>query len=177
MKENKKHLPWWAVTLIVLLSAIVIFAAVSLITIRAFVGDSLSLQGTLAMASYGGFELIIADTSMSSGVRDLLDHYRDESLKQLEFEIAPPFDCPNKKIRSFEDCKKRPSFISDTQINDYIEKGFCNFKLVGRGLPQSMVLDSYLYFLIKAENRDKARRRIEDKLKEIAFKKSSQARR
>ena len=56
-KKNKKRLPWWAVTLIVLLSAIVIFAAVSLITIRAFVGDSLSLQGTLAMASYGGFEL------------------------------------------------------------------------------------------------------------------------
>ena len=56
-KKNKKHFPWWAVTLIVLLSAIVIFAAVSLITIRAFVGESLSLQGTLAMASYGGFEL------------------------------------------------------------------------------------------------------------------------
>ena len=56
-KKKKKRLPWWAVTLIVLLSAIVIFAAVSLITIHAFVGDSLSLQGTLAMASYGGFEL------------------------------------------------------------------------------------------------------------------------
>jgi hypothetical protein len=106
-----------------------------------------------------------------------VDHYRDESLKQLEFEIAPPFDCPNKKIRSFEDCKKRTSFISDTQINDYIEKGFCNFKLVGRGLPQGMVLDSYLYFLVKKEYRDKARRRIDDKLKEIALMRSAQARR
>ena len=31
--------------------------------------------------TYGGFELIIADTSMSSGVRDLLDHYRDERIR------------------------------------------------------------------------------------------------
>ena len=30
---------------------------------------------------YGGFELIIADTSMSSGVRDTLDHYRDERIR------------------------------------------------------------------------------------------------
>ena len=106
-----------------------------------------------------------------------VDHYRDESEKQLEFEIAPPFDCPNKKIRSFEDCKKRPSFISNTDINDYIDRGFCNFKLVGRGLPQSMVLDSYLYFLVKEEHRDKIRARVETKLQEIALKKSSQARR
>ncbi len=118
---------------------------------------------------------ILVDEICFPNCQRRVDHYRDESLKQLEFEIAPPFDCPNKKIRSFEDCKKRPSFISDTQINDYIEKGFCNFKLVGRGLPQDMVLDSYLYFLIKAENRDKARRRIDEKLKEIALRRSSQS--
>lgn len=56
-KEKKKRLPWWAKALIVLCAVIVVFLAVSLITIRAFVGDSLTLQGTLAMASYGGFEL------------------------------------------------------------------------------------------------------------------------
>ena len=31
--------------------------------------------------TYGGFELIIADTSLSSGVRDTLDHYRDERIR------------------------------------------------------------------------------------------------
>ena len=31
--------------------------------------------------TYGGFELIIADTSLSSAVRDLLDHYRDERIR------------------------------------------------------------------------------------------------
>ena len=55
--KKKKRLPWWAIVLIVLVSIVVVFLAFSLITIRAFVGDSLSWQGTLAMASYGGFEL------------------------------------------------------------------------------------------------------------------------
>ena len=40
-----------------------------------------------------------------------------------------------------------------------------------------MVLDSYLYFLVKKEYRDKARRRIDDKLKEIVLMRSAQARR
>ena len=31
--------------------------------------------------TYGGFELIIADTSMSNGVRETLDHYRDERIR------------------------------------------------------------------------------------------------
>ena len=31
--------------------------------------------------TYGGYELIIADTSLSSGVRDTLDHYRDERIR------------------------------------------------------------------------------------------------
>ena len=57
MKPRKKRLPWWAVVLIVLFSLIIGFVLMSLITIRAFVGDSLTMNGTLAMASYGGFEL------------------------------------------------------------------------------------------------------------------------
>ena len=31
--------------------------------------------------TYGGFELIIADTSFSAGVRETLDHYRDERIR------------------------------------------------------------------------------------------------
>ncbi len=31
--------------------------------------------------TYGGFELIIADTSLSAGVKDMLDHYRDERIR------------------------------------------------------------------------------------------------
>ncbi len=57
IKKKKKRLPWWAIILIVLFSLIIVFSAVSIIAIRAFVGDSLSWNGTLAMMSYGGFEL------------------------------------------------------------------------------------------------------------------------
>ena len=56
-KQKKKRLPWWAIVLIVLVSIVVVFVAFSLITIRAFVGDSLTVNGTMAMMSYGGFEL------------------------------------------------------------------------------------------------------------------------
>lgn len=56
-KRKRRRLPWWAVTLIVLFALIIGFLGFSLLMIRFFTGDSLSLQGTLAMASYGGFEL------------------------------------------------------------------------------------------------------------------------
>lgn len=79
-----------------------------------------------------------------------LEHYRDEAAKQLEYEIARPFNCPNRQEKkSFADCMNKPAFISKEQLRDYIDMGFRNFKLVGRGLPQSLVLDSYMYFLVK----------------------------
>ena len=89
-------------------------------------------------------------------------HYETESRQQLEFDRGTPFPCPNfKKAPSFEDAKKRPAFISNEQIGSYIDRGFVNFKLVGRGLPESLVIDSYLYFLVKDEERSF----IADKLK------------
>ncbi len=79
-------------------------------------------------------------------------HYADESLMQLNFEKGTTFDCPNRKtVPSFAECKKRPAFISKEEIKSYIDRGFENFKLVGRGLPKEMVLESYLYYLVKDE--------------------------
>ncbi len=42
------------------------------------------LEGTLISIlsqTYGGFEVIVADTSMSDSVKELLDHYRDERIR------------------------------------------------------------------------------------------------
>ena len=39
-----------------------------------------------------------------------------------------------------------------------------NFKLVGRGLPKEMVLDSYMYYLVKDEHREFIRNKIEKTL-------------
>ena len=55
---------------------------------------------------------------------------------------------------------KRPAFMSTEEVDRYIERGFNNFKIVGRGLPQQFVLDSYLYFLVKDEARDFVRKHI-----------------
>lgn len=88
-------------------------------------------------------------------------HYADESLAQLTFDRGSTFECPNRKTKpSFGECMKRPSFISNEEIGDYINRGYVNFKLVGRGLPQEMVLDSYMYYLVKDEYRDFIRTKI-----------------
>jgi len=81
-------------------------------------------------------------------------HYRDESLMQLTYSKGTTFDCPNRKtIPSFAECRKRPAFISKEELPAYIDRGFVNFKLVGRGLPIEMVKESYLYYLVKDEKR------------------------
>lgn len=88
-------------------------------------------------------------------------HYRDESLRQLTFDRGPAFDCPNRKtVPSFKESMKRPAFISNDEIGSYIDRGYVNFKLVGRGLPQEMLIDSYMYFLVKDEEREFIRTKL-----------------
>lgn len=93
------------------------------------------------------------------------EHYRTESFQQLEFDKGKPFACPNIKVSpSFQECMKRPAFISNDEIGSYIDRGFVNFKLVGRGLPEDLVKDSYLYFLVKDEGRDFISKKIDSTL-------------
>ncbi len=56
-KNRKKKIPWWGKVLIIILCLIIGFLSFSVITIRHFVGDSLTMRGTLAMAGYGGKDL------------------------------------------------------------------------------------------------------------------------
>lgn len=104
---------------------------------------------------------ILVDEICFPGCPKRTEHYRDESLRQLTFDRGPAYDCPNKKtVPCFEESKKRPAFISNEEIGSYIDRGYVNFKLVGRGLPQEMVLDSYMYYLVKDEHRDYIREKI-----------------
>lgn len=98
------------------------------------------------------------------------EHYRDESRLQLEFDNRTTFKCPNRTMekRTFAECMKRPAFISNEEIGSYIEKGFVNFKIVGRGLPMDFVKESYLYFLVKDSEREFVRNKIDSTLAEIA---------
>ncbi|MBR4277566.1 MAG: hypothetical protein IKQ28_03945 [Lachnospiraceae bacterium] len=111
---------------------------------------------------------ILVDEICFPGCPKRLAHYRDESQKQLEYEIAAPFECPNKQqTKSFSDCMARPAFISNTEIKSYIDRGFENFKLVGRGLPQSLVIDSYVYYLAKPDKQDFIKDQIAKRLSQL----------
>lgn len=93
------------------------------------------------------------------------NHYASESKAQLEFDRDSFFDCPNRKVKpSFAESMKRPAFIGNDDIGAYIDRGYCNFKLVGRGLPVELVKDSYMYYLVKDEYRDEIRSKMESML-------------
>ncbi len=95
-------------------------------------------------------------------------HYRDESRMQLEYTMKSNFSCTNKStMPSFTECSKRPAFISNEEIQQYIDKGFVNFKIVGRGLPMEFVRDSYLYFLVKEEEQAFVRDKINQFMKDV----------
>ena len=85
-----------------------------------------------------------------------LEHYRDESRLQLEYETRSEFRCPNQleEKRNFKECMTRPAFLSNEDIEAYAKRGYVNFKIVGRGLPMEFVMDSYLYYLVKEEHRE-----------------------
>ena len=98
-------------------------------------------------------------------------HYRDEGRAQLSFDRGGVFPCPNRlgsTIRpSFAECKKRPAFLSREELPAYIERGFVNFKLVGRGLPQELVKESLLYYLVREEARDFIAEKIDRELSKL----------
>lgn len=49
-----------------------------------------------------------------------------------------------------------------------MDKGFVNFKIMGRGMPVKFVTDSYLYYLVKDEYRDFIREKTEGLLSRFA---------
>jgi len=89
------------------------------------------------------------------------EHYRAESLSQLEFDQTTAFQCPHQNAkRGFNESMKRPAFISNEEIGSYIDRGYVNFKIVGRGLSPEFLMDSYAYFLAKDEHREFIRNKM-----------------
>ncbi len=111
---------------------------------------------------------ILADEICFPGCPKRKEHYREESLAQLTFDKGKAFPCPNRtKAPSFAECMKRPAFLSREEIPEYIENGYHHFKLVGRGLPQEMVVESLLYFLVKPEYESMINEKIRSELSKI----------
>ena len=96
------------------------------------------------------------------------EHYRAESLSQLEFDKDTAFLCPHQNAkRGFAESMKRPAFISNEEIDSYIERGYVNFKIVGRGLSPEFLMDSYIYFLVKEEAKDFIRNKMRQILADL----------
>ena len=114
---------------------------------------------------------ILVDEICFPGCPKRKDHYADESRMQLEFEKGTVFPCPNRTTKpSFSEIKKRPAFLTADEIGSYAERGYRNFKLVGRGLPLELVKESYLYYLVKEKDRPFIKDRLEKTLARLTGK-------
>lgn len=84
-------------------------------------------------------------------------HYRHVGLCQLEFSSGSFPVCENIN-RSFYDIMDNHSFITTEALyGRYREAGFFNFKLDGRAFHKYKVLESFVYYLVKPEFRDRVR--------------------
>lgn len=96
------------------------------------------------------------------------EHYAQQSRLQLEYDTVTTFPCPNIQTpRKFSECMDRPAFIKDTEIGSYIERGFRQFKIAGRGMPEEYLIESYLYFLVRPEYRSMVKNRLETQLRDL----------
>ncbi|MCM1026831.1 MAG: hypothetical protein NC432_10375 [Roseburia sp.] len=128
--------------------------------------DEAALQ---AIEPYAERTEILVNEVCYPGCPKRVEHYRQQSQMQLEFDVNTAFPCPNHtREQSFKKCMERPAFISNEQIGDYIDRGFVNFKIAGRGMPQDYVEESYLYFLVKDEDRDFIRGKIDGLMRQFA---------
>lgn len=111
---------------------------------------------------YAGRIEILVNEVCYPGCAYRAEHYKQQSRMQLEFDVNTAFPCPNKtQQRSFAECMKRPAFISNEEIGSYIDRGFVNFKIAGRGMPVEYAKESCLYFLVKDDCRDFIRGKID----------------
>lgn len=122
-----------------------------------------------AMEPYADKLEILVNEICYPGCKMRKEHYRSESQSQLEFDNRSDFRCPNKSTpRVFKECMDRPAFISNEEIGSYIDRGFVNFKIVGRGLPPQLVMDSYLYYLPNEKDREFIKAKADEILADIA---------
>ncbi len=69
---------------------------------------------------------------------------------------AMEFNCANTSM-NFYQIQKFDTFVGLDSIKKYLEMGFNNFKIEGRTLALPNVLESYMYYMVKPEYRDKVR--------------------
>lgn len=125
-----------------------------------------------AMLPYAGRIEILVNETCRAHCPQRSSHYREISKHQLEYDTSIRFPCndtaPDK--RTFKGCMKRPSFMSNADIDEYVKKGYRNFKIVGRGEGKAFYIDSIIYYLVKPESRDFIRGYFNDALAKMGMK-------
>ena len=67
------------------------------------------------------------------------------------------FNCPNTGY-NFYQIQDYCTFVKNDDIyTKYLDMGFCNFKIEGRVLHPANVVESYVYYMVKPEHRDRVR--------------------
>ena len=131
-----------------------------------------------AVEPYAGRIEILVNEVCYPGCVKRSEHYKQQSQMQLEFDVHTGFPCPhNTQERLFKDCMEQPAFISNEEIGRLAERGFVNFKIVGRGMPQNFVEEAYLYYLVREEHRDFVRSRIDGLMQQFKTATQNQVRR
>ncbi len=131
-----------------------------------------------ALEPYADKLEILVNEICYPGCKMRKEHYRSESLSQLEFDNRSDFRCPNKSTpRVFKECMDRPAFISNEEIGSYIDRGYVNFKIVGRGLPPQLVMDSYLYYLPNEKDRAFIKAKADEIMADLAKAQAQQMKR
>ncbi len=88
------------------------------------------------------------------------EHYREVGRCQLEFSEIDFGKCDRINI-DFSEIMKNRSFISTEDLyGKYYDAGFHNFKLDGRGFQKNKILESFVYYLVKPEYRDRVFSRL-----------------
>lgn len=84
-------------------------------------------------------------------------HYEAASKAQLNFDKMKFQSCPAIN-RDFYEFMENKSFITVEELyGRYREAGFMHFKLDGRAFNEYTVLESYMYYLVKPQERDRVR--------------------
>lgn len=85
------------------------------------------------------------------------EHYEAVGRCQLEFAEVDFPSCSNINRDFYQVMQNRSFITTDDIFGRYRESGFVHFKLDGRGFNKYKVLESFIYYLVKPEHRDKVR--------------------
>lgn len=88
------------------------------------------------------------------------DHYKAVGKCQLEFSELKFEKCANINREFYQIMENRSFITADDIMGRYYDAGLRNFKLDGRGFNRYKVLESFVYYLVKPEHRDRVRLRL-----------------